>query len=57
MYRTATQLNWLVMGEPVNRAMLIGDSGIPSSPKFEAQVDAALDVFFNAFGTTEVSAS
>ena len=33
--------------------MLIGDSGIPSPPEIEAQVDAALDVFFNAFGTME----
>jgi len=53
VHQAATHLNWLVMGEPVNRAMLIGDSGIPSPPEIEAQVDAALDVFFNAFGTME----
>ena len=48
--QAATQLNWLVMGEPVNRAMLIGDSGIPSPLEIEVQVDAAIDMFFNAFG-------
>ncbi|MFF2277658.1 TetR/AcrR family transcriptional regulator [Agromyces sp. NPDC058126] len=49
--RAATQLNWLVMGEPVNRAMLLGDAAIPSPPEIDAQVDSALDVFFAAFGT------
>ncbi|GAA1780302.1 TetR/AcrR family transcriptional regulator [Agromyces lapidis] len=49
--RAASQLNWLVMGEPVNRAMLLGDTAIPSAPEIEAQVDSALEVFFAAFGT------
>lgn len=49
--RAATQLNWLVMGEPVNRAMLLGDAAIPTTPEIEAQVDSALDVFFAAFDT------
>ncbi|MFF2273665.1 TetR/AcrR family transcriptional regulator [Agromyces sp. NPDC058136] len=48
--RAAAQLNWLVMGEPVNRAMLLGDDAIPTPDEIEAQVDSALDVFFAAFG-------
>ena len=48
--QAATQLNWLVMGEPVNRAMLIGDRGIPTSREIEVHVDAAVEMFFNAFG-------
>ena len=40
-------------GEPVNRAMLIGDTAIPSSREIGVQVDAALDVFFNAFGRAQ----
>lgn len=49
--RAAAQLNWLVMGEPINRAMLLGDAAIPSASEIDSQVDAALDVFFAAFGT------
>ncbi|WP_022889589.1 TetR/AcrR family transcriptional regulator [Agromyces italicus] len=50
--RAASQLNWLVMGEPLNRAMLLGDTAIPSASEIEAQVDSALEVFFAAFGGT-----
>lgn len=46
----ATQLNWLVMGDPVNRTMLLGDEAIPTAPQLRAHVDAALDVFFGAYG-------
>ncbi|MGI5191776.1 TetR/AcrR family transcriptional regulator [Promicromonospora sp. CA-289599] len=46
----ATQLNWLVMGDPVNRAMLLGDDAIPTSAQLRAHVDAALDLFFAAYG-------
>ena len=53
VHQAATQLNWLVMGEPVNRAMLIGDRGIPTPREIGVQVDAAIDVFFNAFGTAQ----
>ncbi len=42
----ATQLNWLVMGEPVNRAMLLGDEAARmSGAEVERHVGAALDVF------------
>jgi AcrR family transcriptional regulator len=48
--RAATQLNWLVMGDPINRAMLLGDTAIPTPAQLRDQVDAALDVFFGAYG-------
>jgi TetR/AcrR family transcriptional repressor of mexJK operon len=46
----ATQLNWLVMGDPINRAMLLGDDAIPTPAQLRAHVDAALDLFFAAYG-------
>lgn len=51
--RAAAQLNWLVMGEPVNRAMLLGDDAIPTPAEIGAQVDSALDLFFAAFGAVD----
>ncbi|MFB7249722.1 TetR/AcrR family transcriptional regulator [Microbacterium sp. NPDC056234] len=48
--RAATQLNWLVMGEPVNRAMLLGDDAARIGLDTAAHVDEALDVFLAAYG-------
>jgi TetR/AcrR family transcriptional regulator, mexJK operon transcriptional repressor len=46
----ATEFNWLVMGESVNRAMLLGDAAIPSVVERHAQVSAAVCVFLAAYG-------
>ncbi|MCD2443136.1 TetR/AcrR family transcriptional regulator [Agromyces sp. SYSU K20354] len=46
----ATAFNWLVMGEPVNRAMLLGDSAIPTAPERTEHVRAAVRVFLAAYG-------
>jgi TetR/AcrR family transcriptional repressor of mexJK operon len=46
----ATEFNWLVMGEPVNRAMLLGDAAIPSAAERAAQVRGAVRVFLAAYG-------
>ncbi len=46
----ATQFNWLVMGEPLNRAMLLGDTAIPTAAERRAQVRAAVRVFLAAYG-------
>lgn len=51
--RSASQLNWLVMGEPVNRAMLLGDDAAREGLDIAAHVDAALDVFLAAYGTRQ----
>ncbi|WP_217184365.1 TetR/AcrR family transcriptional regulator [Streptomyces sp. AC495_CC817] len=45
----AAQLNWLVMGEPVNRAMLLGDGEALAGVDIETQVSRALDVFLAAY--------
>ncbi|QVQ51219.1 TetR/AcrR family transcriptional regulator [Spiractinospora alimapuensis] len=46
----ATHFNWLVMGEPVNRAMLLGDSAIPTDTELRAQAHDAVRVFMAAYG-------
>ncbi|MGF6822968.1 hypothetical protein M2317_001875 [Microbacterium sp. ZKA21] len=48
--RAATQLNWLVMGEPVNRAMLLGDEAALGGRDIAVHVEEALDVFLAAYG-------
>ena len=46
----ATQLNWLIMGEPVNRAMLLGDEEALPDVGVATQVGRGLDVFLAAYG-------
>ncbi|MGM7671828.1 TetR/AcrR family transcriptional regulator [Microbacterium sp. A93] len=48
----ATQLNWLIMGDPVNRAMLLGDDEALSGIDIATQVARGLDVFLAAYGST-----
>jgi TetR/AcrR family transcriptional regulator, mexJK operon transcriptional repressor len=45
----ATQFNWLVMGEPVNRAMLLGDGVIPGRAERRRHVAGAVRVFLAAY--------
>ncbi len=45
----AIQLNWLVMGEPVNRAMFLGDAAVPSAAERHAHVVAAVRTFLAAY--------
>jgi TetR/AcrR family transcriptional regulator, mexJK operon transcriptional repressor len=46
----ASHFNWLVMGEPVNRAMLLGDAAIPSAEERRRHVAGAVRVFLAAYG-------
>jgi AcrR family transcriptional regulator len=48
--QAAMQLNWLVMGDPINRAMLLGDEASLTGEQMQTHVDAALDLFFQGFG-------
>lgn len=48
----ATHFNWLVMGEPVNRAMLLGDGAIPGTAALRRNAAAAVRVFLAAYGKT-----
>jgi AcrR family transcriptional regulator len=47
----ATQFNWLVMGEPTNRAMFFGDAEPMPAARRAAHIAAALRVFLAAYGT------
>ena len=51
----ATYLNWLVMGEPVNRAMLLGDEAVPQRAVVEAHCAEAVRIFLAAFAAVERS--
>ncbi|MFL5869487.1 MAG: TetR/AcrR family transcriptional regulator [Solirubrobacterales bacterium] len=46
----AAQFNWLILSAPVNRAMLLGDDGIPSRDELDAHVDAGVLAFLAAHG-------
>jgi AcrR family transcriptional regulator len=46
----ASHFNWLVMGEPVNRAMLLGDEAIPAASALRRHAADAVRVFLAAYG-------
>ncbi len=52
---SATYLNWLVMGEPVNRAMLLGDEAVPDRAVIEAHCAEAVRIFLAAFAAVDRS--
>lgn len=52
-HAAATYLNWLVMGEPVNRAMLLGDEALPDATATRAHCAEAVRIFLAAFAVPE----
>jgi TetR/AcrR family transcriptional repressor of mexJK operon len=46
----ASHFNWLVMAEPLNRAMLLGDDAIPKPAELRRHADAGVSVFLAAYG-------
>ncbi|MCV0369724.1 TetR/AcrR family transcriptional regulator C-terminal domain-containing protein [Filomicrobium sp.] len=48
-HSAATHFNWLVMGEPVNKAMLLGDEAIPSPAALRQHAADAVRVFLAAY--------
>ena len=46
----ASEFNWLVMGEPLNRAMLLGDDAIPKAGELRRHAERAVGVFLAAYG-------
>jgi TetR/AcrR family transcriptional regulator, mexJK operon transcriptional repressor len=46
----AAHFNWLVMAAPVNRAMLLGDDGIPTAAELDRYADAGVRAFLAAYG-------
>ena len=46
----ATQFNWLIMSEPLNQSMLLGDDHMPDPAELDAWADAAVRLFLAAHG-------
>jgi TetR/AcrR family transcriptional regulator, mexJK operon transcriptional repressor len=46
----ASQFNWLIMGEPLNRAMLLGDEAIPKPAALRRHAAAGVRVFLASYG-------
>ncbi|WP_109508349.1 TetR/AcrR family transcriptional regulator [Nocardioides speluncae] len=44
------QFNWLVMGEPINRAMLLGDAAIPTRRQLARHARQCADLIVAAYG-------
>ena len=45
----ASQLNWLLLGDPVNRVMMLGNDAIPGPEDIERQAAAAVATFLASF--------
>jgi TetR/AcrR family transcriptional regulator, mexJK operon transcriptional repressor len=45
----ASMFNWLLMGDPVNRAMLLGDSALPPDDELRRTAREAVRVFLAAY--------
>jgi AcrR family transcriptional regulator len=45
----ASQFNWLVMAEPINRAMLLGNDAIPPPAEIRAHAEHAVATFLRAY--------
>lgn len=48
--RAASQFNWLVMSDPLNQAMLLGDGAIPKSAELRRNAAAGVKVFLACYG-------
>jgi TetR/AcrR family transcriptional repressor of mexJK operon len=46
----AAHFNWLVMADPVNRAMFLGDAAVPALPALRHHAEEAVRVFMAAYG-------
>jgi TetR/AcrR family transcriptional repressor of mexJK operon len=46
----AAHFNWLIMSAPINRAMLLGDEGIPDPAELDRYAEAGARVFLSAYG-------
>ena len=48
--RAASDFNWLILSEPLNKAMLLGDDRTPSRPAINRFADQAVRTFLGAYG-------
>lgn len=46
----AQHFNWLLMGEPISRAMMLGDAGIPKPAALRRHAGDAVKAFLAAYG-------
>ena len=46
----ASNFNWLIMAEPLNRAMLLGDEAIPTADELRRHAAEGVRVFLAAYG-------
>ena len=47
----ASQFNWVIMADPLNRAMLLGDEAIPTAAALRRHVAEGVRVFLAAYAT------
>ena len=47
--RAASDFNWLILSEPINRAMLLGDYTTPSTASIDTWADHAVRTFLAAY--------
>ena len=50
--RAASDFNWLIMSEPINKAMLLGDDRAPSRSSIAKWADQAVRTFLAAYRTS-----
>ena len=46
----ASHFNWLIMSDPLNQVMLLGDGAIPSKAELKRNAEAGVRVFLAAYG-------
>jgi len=51
--RAAEQFNWLVMGHPLNQAMLLGDHAVPSPAQIRVHARNGVRTFLAAYGAAK----
>lgn len=51
--QAASHFNWLVMADALNRAMLLGDAGIPKPGELRRQAKEGVRVFLAAYGAKQ----
>jgi TetR/AcrR family transcriptional regulator, mexJK operon transcriptional repressor len=52
LHEAASNFNWLMMGGPVNDAMMLGDDAIPGQEKLERHANECVRVFLAAYATS-----
>lgn len=51
----ASHFNWLIMSQPLNQAMLLGDAGIPPNAELRKHAEEGVRVFLAAYGKRQAT--